>query len=97
MANPDRNVTGEGHTRPDQHIQPQGPQDIHRSSGQVDLNTASEQDLAEIDMIGRKLAHTIVQVRGQRGSFRTWEELRQVPGLDPMKIAELQRAARLGD
>src|SRR5688572_3600717 len=97
MANPDRNVSGGGRTQPEQHVQPHGPQDARPSGGRLDINSASEEELAEVDMIGKKLAHTIVQMRGQRGTFRSWEELRQVPGLDPMKIAELQRATSLGD
>ncbi|MET0343655.1 MAG: helix-hairpin-helix domain-containing protein [Polyangiales bacterium] len=81
---------------PAQRIQAGGPQDTRVSSSAIDLNGASEQDIAEIDMIGKKLAHAIVAARGQRGGFSSWEELREVPGLDAMKIAELQRAARLG-
>lgn len=64
--------------------------------GQLDLNQASEAEIAEIDMIGKKLAHALVERRAERGGFHDWDELKDVPGLNAMKIAELQRAARLG-
>jgi competence protein ComEA len=86
----------DGTSAPTQRIQTDSPNDARASSAALDLNHASEQDIAEIDMIGKKLAHAIVEARGRSGGFATWEDLRQVPGLDPMKIAELQRAARLG-
>lgn len=82
-------------TQPVEKIQPESPHDTRRVSGGLDLNQASEADIAEIDMIGKKLAHAIVTQRAVVGGFQSWDELKQVPGLDAMKIAELQRAARL--
>jgi competence protein ComEA len=93
----DRDIGREATKAPEQHVQHTSPQDGRQSSGSIDLNHASEEAIAEVDMIGKKLAHAIVQARGQRGGFRSWEDLKQVAGLDAMKIAELQRAARLGD
>jgi competence ComEA-like helix-hairpin-helix protein len=96
MPNEDPKSTLIGH-QPPQAVQPQSPHDDSRSSGGLDLNAASEAQIAEIDMIGKKLASAIVQARSQNGAFQGWEELKAVPGLDAMKIAELQRAARLGN
>lgn len=95
MANSDRNIIGDIPKTPEQHVQKTSPQDARQSGGSIDLNRASEPEIAEIDMIGKKLAQAIVQTRSQRGGFKSWDDLQQVPGLDPMKIAELQRAARL--
>lgn len=77
-------------------IQTGSPHDARSSTGALDLNRASEPEIAEIDMIGKKLAQAIVAARSQRGGFSSWEDLREVQGLDAMKIAELQRAAKLG-
>jgi len=66
-----------------------------QSCGQIDLNSASEAEIAEIEMVGKKIAHAIVQLRTQQGGFRDWSELKQVAGLDPQRLAELQRAARI--
>jgi len=95
MPNQDTKTTLVGH-QPMHQVQPESPQDRKSSSGGLDINVASEEQLAEIDMIGKKLAHALVEQRSQRGGFRSWEELQSIPGLDAMKIAELQRAARLG-
>jgi DNA uptake protein ComE-like DNA-binding protein len=81
--------------KPEEHVQPVSPTDVRQSGGTLDLNRASEAEIAEIDMIGKKLAHAIVERRAVQGSIESWEELRAIPGLDAMKIAELQRAAHL--
>jgi len=98
MPNVDRDkAIADEATQPQQTVQKQGPQDLRQSSGSIDLNRANESEIAEIDMIGKKLARSIVEHRIASGGFRSWDELKQVPGLDAMKIAELQRASRLGD
>ena len=86
----------DGTSAPTQRIQTDSPNDARVSSGALDLNHASEQDIAEIDMIGKKLAHAIVERRASSGGFSSWDDLRSIPGLDAMKVAELQRAARIG-
>jgi DNA uptake protein ComE-like DNA-binding protein len=82
---------------PKEKVQSQSPHDTRRATGGLDLNRASESDIAEIDMIGKKLAHAIVEQRTATGGFQSWDDLKSVPGLDAMKIAELQRAASLSD
>ncbi|MET0283164.1 MAG: helix-hairpin-helix domain-containing protein [Polyangiales bacterium] len=80
---------------PTQETQSTSPHDTRASVGALDLNSANETEIAEIDMIGRKIAHEIVARRAERGPFSSWEDLRDIPGLEPMKLAELQRAARI--
>lgn len=70
--------------------------ELAAASAQIDLNHASEAEIAEIDFIGKKLAHAIVERRTTSSGFQSWNELNQVPGIDAKKLAELQRAARLG-
>lgn len=93
MANAD--IKSDTFSKPAEQVQSKGPQDGQRSGGSLDLNSASESEIAEIDMIGKKLAHAIVAQRELGNGFENWEDLQQVPGLDAMKIAELQRAARI--
>ena len=50
-------------------------------SKNMDLNTATEQELCVIQGIGKDNAKKIVQHRLQNGSFKTWEDLKRVPGL----------------
>ncbi len=91
MANPEQKTV---HS-PSTEAPTQSPQDVRVSSRALDLNSASEEQIAEIDMIGRKIAHAIVARRASQGPFSSWEELQGVDGLDAMKLAELQRAARI--
>jgi DNA uptake protein ComE-like DNA-binding protein len=97
MSNPEHDETIAGEpTQPQPGTARTGPQ-AAQSSGQIDLNRASESEIAEIDFIGKKLARSIVEHRTATHGFRGWDDLKQVPGLDAMKISELQRAARLGE
>ncbi len=49
----------------------------------LDLNTASEQELTFI--FGSYYAQKIVDYRNQNGPFKSWEELKRIPGiLGPM-------------
>ena len=57
----------------------------------MDLNAATEQDLTVIQGIGKDNAKKIVQHRLQNGSFKTWEDLRRIPGLAPHMMDTLKR------
>jgi competence ComEA-like helix-hairpin-helix protein len=56
----------------------------------VDINTASWPELAVLPGIGETLAQRIVEVRLQRGGYRSHEELLQVRGIGPKKFAGMQ-------
>jgi competence protein ComEA len=60
-----------------------------------DLNTATEQELAEIPGIGAALAHALVAGRTARNGFRSWEEVDGVPGVGPAKLKLLQDVAEI--
>lgn len=62
----------------------------------VDLNRATEAQLADIEDIDAQLAHNIVAYRVHHGHFESWEDVRKVPGIDASHIQALQHAARLG-
>ncbi|HVV01787.1 MAG TPA: helix-hairpin-helix domain-containing protein [Verrucomicrobiae bacterium] len=55
--------------------------------GYIDLNDASEKDLAQIPFIGDKLARDIIEHR----PFMHMDDLRKVPGVDDYVIDELLR------
>jgi competence ComEA-like helix-hairpin-helix protein len=61
-------------------------------SKNMDLNTATEQELTVIQGIGKDNAKKIVQHRLQNGSFKTWEDLRRIPGLPPHLSDMLKRS-----
>ena len=60
-------------------------------SKNMDLNTATEQELTVIQGIGKDHAKKIVQHRLQNGSFKTWEDLKRIPGLPPHMMDTLKR------
>lgn len=48
--------------------------------GQVDINTASERELAKVSDIGAVRARKIVEYRNQHGPFKDLDELDKVQG-----------------
>ena len=60
-------------------------------SKNMDLNDATEQELTVIQGIGKDLAKKIVQHRLQIGSFKTWEDLKRIPGMPPHMMDTLKR------
>ena len=87
MANAqEKSAIGE---KPAERIPPESPHDAGRSSGTLDLNQAGEAEIAEIDMIGKKLAHVIVEQRALAGGFQSWDELKRVPGANRASVLGL--------
>lgn len=63
---------------------------VNQGSGVVDINSASENDLAALEQIGPVLAQRIIQYRNVHGRFRSVDELDRVPGIGKKRI-ELNR------
>ncbi len=55
----------------------------------VELNTATARDLERLPGLGPELARRIVAFREERGPFRRLEDLAQVKGIGPQKLARL--------
>ena len=47
----------------------------------VDINTASTEELVDIPYIGEFTAGKIMEYRRQKGSFRSLEEVKSIPGI----------------
>jgi competence protein ComEA len=58
----------------------------------TDLNMASTQDLEQIQGIGKDYARKIVEHRTQSGSFKSWDDLRRVPGVTNEMLDTLKRS-----
>lgn len=56
----------------------------------LDLNSATAEQLDTLDGIGPATAQKILEYRTAHGGFRSVEELAQVPGIGPKKLAALQ-------
>ena len=58
--------------------------------GLVNLNTATAADLDGLPGVGPAIAERIVAYRTDHGSFRTIDELMDVPGIGPAKFADIR-------
>lgn len=61
----------------------------------LDLNAASESDLALLPGVGRDLARRLVEAREERGRFVSWEDVDAVPGVGAAKLETLRAATVL--
>ncbi len=61
----------------------------------LDLNTASEEELARLPGVGRSLARKLVEAREAQGSFSSWEEVDAVSGVGAARLETLRAATEL--
>lgn len=66
------------------------------SSGRIDLNRATAEELDALPGVGPAIASRIVAYRSEHGSFRTWSDVEEVAGVGPALRKKLEDAARLG-
>lgn len=59
-------------------------------ASKININTAEQEQLEQLDQIGEKTAQAIMHYRKQYGPFRKPEDLMNVPGIGPKKF-ELNR------
>lgn len=70
---------------------PAAPEEVHPPAPPpLDLNTATEEALTELPGIGEVLSRQIVAYRDANGPFQTVEELLNVSGIGPAKLANLE-------
>jgi competence protein ComEA len=65
------------------------------SSGPIDLNTATAEQLQELPGVGPVLAQRIVEFRQQRGRFNSVDDLRDVTGIGERRLADLRSRVRV--
>jgi competence ComEA-like helix-hairpin-helix protein len=59
----------------------------------IDLNTASREDLMEIEGIDPSLADKIIEFRDERGGLDSVDELRELSGISESTLQGLRAAA----
>ena len=59
-------------------------------SAPVNLNTATAEQLDELDGVGPVTAQKILQYRQQHGGFGSVSELGRIPGIGPKRLADLR-------
>jgi competence protein ComEA len=61
----------------------------------LDLNSASEEELARVPGVGRSLARKLVEAREAHGRFSSWAQVDTVSGVGSAKLETLQAATEL--
>lgn len=75
-----------------------GPPDASQALAlglKLDLNSASEEELARLPGVGRSLARRLVEAREAQGRFSSWAEVDAVPGVGGAKLETLRAATEL--
>lgn len=67
------------------------------SASKIDVNRATIDDLMTIEGFDEKRATLLLSYRAEHGPFHTWDDLRQVPGIDDTLSERLRDRARLGE
>jgi competence protein ComEA len=63
--------------------------------GPISLNTATAEQLDTLDGVGPATAQKILDYRRQHGGFRSIEDLSQIPGIGPKRLAALRGKVQL--
>jgi competence protein ComEA len=56
----------------------------------IDLNTASPEQLQQLDGVGPTTAEKIIRLREERGGIGTVEDLAEIPGIGPKKLEAIR-------
>ena len=67
-----------------------GADDGRKLQGVVNVNTASVQELELLPGVGEARARAIVDLRKQRGGFKSLDELRDVKGIGDASLEKLR-------
>ncbi|AUX45523.1 uncharacterized protein SOCE26_070150 [Sorangium cellulosum] len=58
----------------------------------IDINQASAEDLQRTFQVNEQCAQIIVERREEMGGFSSWEEIKQVAGIDDTMIESMKDA-----
>lgn len=56
----------------------------------IDLNSAGVDELSNIPFIGRQRAEAILRYRDEHGFFRSWDDVKNIPGFSDSLVDNLK-------
>lgn len=62
----------------------------------VNVNTATAEELTALPGIGEKRAQAILEIRKEKGGFKSVDELTEVKGIGPANLEKLRPYLRVG-
>lgn len=66
-------------------------------SGEMNLNTVTEEELAKVSDIGAQRAHKIVEYRDRHGKFNSVDDLQNVEGFGDTLVNDLRLSLTVSD
>lgn len=57
---------------------------------EININNLSEEELAEVKMIGRERARAIKGYISKKGPLKSWDDFKQIPGFSDQLIEDLK-------
>ncbi len=61
----------------------------------IHLNTATKDELSQIEGIGNRMADAIVRYRDEHGKFQNKDQIDDVPGFSEIRTSKLKKAVDL--
>lgn len=65
-------------------------EDQSQDSLQIDINSASVEELDELPEVGPSTAESIIEYRQANGQFTSVDELEEVPGIGPTTLEQIE-------
>lgn len=73
------------------------PPELKNSSGKLNINTASKDELMTLDGIGEKYAERIIEARERLGGFTSVEQITDVKGIGQKRFERIKDEITVGD
>lgn len=68
------------------------PKSSKQAAKTINLNSASQSELAGLRMIGASKAKDLIAYRNENGPFENWNDLKKVPGFSSQLIQDLKNS-----
>ncbi len=67
-------------------------QESQQKKSSIDLNSADVDQLDQIEGLGRNRAQKLVDFRNQHGPFKTWDDVKKIPGYSEQIVSLIKQS-----